>query len=68
MAQMKPGSWKQVLESRQTFLICALLACVTAMVYWSVGTFDFVNYDDDVFVYQNAVVSNGLTWSGIGGL
>lgn len=37
-------------------LIIAVLA-----IYARVGTFDFVNYDDDVYVYNNLHVQRGLT-------
>lgn len=34
-------------------------------VYWPVGQFDFVNYDDNIRVYENPHVTRGLTWEGV---
>jgi tetratricopeptide (TPR) repeat protein len=38
---------------------------VTAAVYWPVLHFDFVNYDDSVYVIDNPVVRSGLSWRGL---
>jgi tetratricopeptide (TPR) repeat protein len=42
-----------------------ILLIVTAAVYWQVHDNDFINYDDDVYVTENANVQGGLTWEGI---
>lgn len=41
------------------------LLVVTFLVYLRVGWHDFINFDDDVFVYENPVVAAGLTVEGI---
>jgi tetratricopeptide (TPR) repeat protein len=41
--------------------ICAVLACGILLVYWQVRNFDFVNYDDNHYVYENPHVSGGLS-------
>ncbi len=46
-------------------LCCALLVAVTAALYWPAHRFSFVNYDDPVYVTQNAQVQAGLTWKGV---
>jgi tetratricopeptide (TPR) repeat protein len=38
-----------------------VLAVSTLLVYWQVRNFDFINYDDNVYVYANPHVLNGLT-------
>ncbi len=43
----------------------AALFLSTLIVYWRVGTFGFVTYDDPEYVYQNDVVRRGLTLDGI---
>jgi tetratricopeptide (TPR) repeat protein len=48
-----------------SWLIYPLLACVTFAVYCQVGGFDFVNYDDNLYVTDNAHVKAGLTMEGI---
>jgi tetratricopeptide (TPR) repeat protein len=40
------------------------LAVSTLLVFWQVRNFDFVNYDDNLYVYQNPHVLNGLTADG----
>jgi protein O-mannosyl-transferase len=46
-------------------VIGLLLAFITLAIYSPVVNHDFVNYDDNGYVYQNRVVENGLTWAGI---
>ncbi len=36
----------------------------TLAVYWPAGHHDFINFDDDEYVYQNENVRAGLTWQG----
>ena len=42
-----------------------LLALGTLLLYVQVAGFEFINYDDNLFVYKNEHVLAGLTWSGI---
>ena len=48
-------------RGRVDLAICLGLVLSTLVVYAQAGHFDFVNYDDDVYVYQNAHVLAGLT-------
>jgi hypothetical protein len=41
------------------------LTALVALVYWQVGDFAFVNFDDDLYVYANPQVAAGLTWPGV---
>ncbi|MBN2455826.1 MAG: glycosyltransferase family 39 protein, partial [Sedimentisphaerales bacterium] len=41
------------------------LALATLSVYWRVGNYDFVNYDDPRYVSENPHVKAGLTWQNI---
>jgi tetratricopeptide (TPR) repeat protein len=45
-------------------LIAAALCLLTAIAYWPLVNFDFVNFDDPVFVSENEHVLKGLTWDG----
>jgi len=45
--------------------ICLALAAITFAVFGQTLTHDFVNFDDDDYVYANPVVSQGLTWTGL---
>ncbi len=46
---------------------CIWLILITAvlLVYWQVGDHEFVNYDDNVYITDNAQVQKGLTSKGI---
>ena len=45
--------------------VYSVLTLSTLLVFWQVRNFDFVNYDDNVYVYENQHVLNGLTYDGI---
>jgi tetratricopeptide (TPR) repeat protein len=50
---------------RLSSLIIALLVLVTLALYWPVQHYEFVNYDDPVYVYENPIVLRGLTREGL---
>ncbi len=47
------------------WLMAALLVLVTIALYWPAMRYDFVNYDDDLYVTSNVHVQNGLTLESI---
>jgi len=58
---------------RWKILICLMLAMVTTAVYLPVRHYEFINYDDDIFVTMNPHIRNGLNreavdWSFAAGL
>jgi hypothetical protein len=44
--------------------VCIFLAVIIWMVFGQTLGHEFVNYDDDLYVYENPVVQKGLTWEG----
>jgi len=52
-------------RSRETIVICALLAILVFLVFGRTLHYEFINYDDDGYVYQNAEVLKGLTPGGV---
>ncbi len=44
--------------------VCIFLAAITFAVFGRTLGYGFVNYDDDMYVYENPVVQKGLTWEG----
>jgi tetratricopeptide (TPR) repeat protein len=51
---------------RQNFvLISLLLILVTAAAYWQLHDFDFINYDDNEYVYENPYIQDGVTFDSI---
>ncbi len=54
-------------QSRWTFFgISIFLIALTWAVFGQTGRYQFVNYDDPLYVLDNAHVRAGLTWPGIG--
>ncbi|MFZ1918705.1 MAG: tetratricopeptide repeat protein [Terriglobales bacterium] len=49
-------------SAKRTFVLCLLLVGATLAVYASAVQNDFVNFDDDVYIINNAHVRAGLTW------
>jgi tetratricopeptide (TPR) repeat protein len=35
------------------------------LIYWPVTGFDFINFDDPVYIGNNPIVRHGITWEGI---
>ena len=50
----------------QNFTVCVVLVLLVVAVFGQTVGFGFVNYDDDMNVYANPVVENGLSLKGIG--
>ena len=46
-------------------LISLLLVLITASVYWQVINFDFINYDDNEYVFDNPHIQDGFTYDSI---
>jgi tetratricopeptide (TPR) repeat protein len=44
--------------------VCLVLAAITFAVFGQTAGFDFVNYDDNSYIYDNPVVERGLTLQG----
>ncbi len=49
----------------QTVAICALLITAVWAVFGQTRGFEFVNFDDNEYVYDNPHVSNGLRWQDV---
>ena len=45
--------------------MAVLLPLVTIALYWPATGFDFVNYDDPLYVTANPQIQAGLTWEGL---
>jgi tetratricopeptide (TPR) repeat protein len=54
-----------ILKKRRKTIISLLLAAITLVAFWPVRLNDFINYDDQQYVYDNPHVKQGLTWSNI---
>src|SRR5579864_5669943 len=47
------------------FGVCAFLVLIIGIVFGQTWKFNFVNFDDEIYVYDNPNVSHGLTLHGI---
>src|SRR6266404_3721349 len=52
-------------DRRATIAVCVFLTLVVWLVFWQTRNHDFINFDDDRYVYQNTEVSRGLTVEGL---
>jgi hypothetical protein len=50
---------------RRDLAVCGLLLLAVALAFGRTIRYGFVNYDDDVYVYDNSDVTGGLTASGM---
>ncbi|MGA3269364.1 MAG: tetratricopeptide repeat protein [Verrucomicrobiota bacterium] len=44
------------------------MALLVGLVFGRTVRYDFLNYDDNVYVYENPYVTQGLTWHGVGSI
>ena len=45
--------------------LCGLLCLAVFLVFCQTGGYDFVNFDDDQYVYDNGHLNHGFTWDGL---
>jgi tetratricopeptide (TPR) repeat protein len=50
-----------ILTKYRSFLICLALMLITAAVFYQVCTYDFINYDDPIYVYENPNIQTNFT-------
>jgi Flp pilus assembly protein TadD len=51
----------QIKDKHYPTVIILFLIAITLISYWSVQNFEFVNYDDDIYVTENIHVLSGIT-------
>ncbi len=64
-AGKKPSTFDLQPSTLPTWLPAAFLALATIALYWPVAHFDFINFDDPLYVTDNNHVTQGLTWAGL---
>jgi len=52
-------------EANRLRLICALLIIITVMVYQQVPNYEFIHFDDDIYIWNNHHIKDGLSVSGL---
>ncbi len=46
-------------------ITCAFIIITTVLVYWQIGSHEFINFDDQLYVSDNPMVKAGISWEGI---
>jgi len=55
----------ELLHKNWPFLVYIFLILAILGVYWPVGNYEFVKYDDDKYVTDNRNVRSGLSWQNV---
>jgi hypothetical protein len=53
-----------IISKRQNLIVYIVLALVTFVVFWQVNQFDFINFDDNIYISENSIIQSGLTLQG----
>ncbi len=53
-----------LMNYQKKVIIIIVLIVMTLAVYWQVQNFEFINYDDDVYVTDNHLIQSGVTYTG----
>ena len=56
---------KEFIIKHRDILVCLFLVMATLAVYWQVQNYDFVNFDDNIYIIENYHVQRGLTTENI---
>ena len=64
-AELKATSNARNLQNVQVVCVCVFLALAVLIVFGQTAHFGFVNYDDQLYVSDNAKVTNGLSLQGV---
>jgi hypothetical protein len=51
-------------SKEQILIVYIVLAMVTLAVFWQVNQYDFVNFDDNIYVTENSHIQSGITQDG----
>ncbi len=52
-------------QNRRDLLVIGFLILATGAVYWQVGAHEFIDFDDDRYVFRNTRVLDGLSWQDV---
>ena len=56
-----PATGQFMAQRKQDLSIAGLIAFACVLIYGQVVGFDFINLDDDIYVYENGAVAGGLS-------
>lgn len=55
----------RITDEKRNWIAVIGLFIATMVLYWPAINFPFVNYDDELYTYQNPFVLQGFSWAGI---
>ena len=64
--QVRPDAALTVRRHCDYLVACGLLLLAVALIFGQTVLYNFVNYDDDVLVYDNPMIARGVTAQGVG--
>jgi hypothetical protein len=53
-------SISDILRRKSNYLIIAVLTILILVIYWQIGKYSFIAFDEDAYVYENPHVQRGL--------
>ena len=56
----------QMMKKKKLMLWLAFLATLILLPYLQMRSHEFINWDDPYYIYNNPMVSQGLSWLGVG--
>ncbi len=56
---------KLSIHQKYSILVVLMLVILTLSVYWPVQNYEFINFDDPVYIIQNGYVQAGITLDGL---
>jgi hypothetical protein len=58
----RPGRIK---DAYKLALVCIVLIAATLACYWPLAHYEFINFDDNIYVLQNQHVRGGFNWANV---
>lgn len=59
--------WANPIMNKTTlWLFSVVLIALVFIVYFQMQSHEFINWDDPYYIYENPLVTSGLSWTGIG--
>jgi protein O-mannosyl-transferase len=65
MIESRTSNPSSNVKRRQVLVVCLVLAAITFAVFGQTAVFGFVDFDDNLYVYENAKVAGGLSLKGL---
>ena len=54
-----------IIVGRKKFIVCLFLSIAVLAVFGQVQQFDFLKFDDEIYVTENPLVQSGITPAGV---